>query len=724
MLEHRRLQLALDGSDLGVWDWNLTNDEVYYSPRWSSMLGYQSDELSPTLATWDKLLHPADRDQALARVQEHLAGITEYYSCEFRLRCKDGGWKWILARGRAEEPGENGRPTRFVGTHLDITERRHAQEQLQLYQTAVEATDVGVLVLSGSTIRYLNPAARRSTRQDVGQLVVLEPLVAALQSGVACTFECDVWGVATQVTLTPVAGEGLSFVALLTDLTERKRAQRQQQLLALSEQLAPLGFWRWSPENQAIHWSDGVFPIYGRQRAQGEPGLDELLEMHLPESRERLQAVIDRAIREGVGYVVDLQIRVDSEVRWVRATCGVRQRRDGNIEELVGSVVDITDLKRIQAELQQATELKSAFVANLSHELRTPMNAIIGLASLLTQSLQGEELNQMQLIRSSAEDLLGLINEVLDFSRIEAGRLELLEEDFHLPSCLMEVLERFRPQAQDKGLSLHLSSGPQGLPEYVRGDSMRLRQVLINLVGNALKFTDAGTVEVCCMQAEPLSESWRLRLAVRDSGPGIPPGWEKKCFEPFTQVDASTTRRFGGTGLGLSICRSLCREMGGDIWAENRPDGGACFTFEVLLRKGEERSGQSAAPLPELGRKFRVLVVEDNAVNQKVIQAMLQRLGLQFELARNGREALQVLEHSTFEVVLMDVHMPEMDGLEATRQLRTRLGTDLQPWVLALTASAQPQHREQCLQAGMNDFLSKPLTLAQLVEALNRVRLP
>ena len=401
-----------------------------------------------------------------------------------------------------------------------------------------------------------------------------------------------------------------------------------------------------------------------------------------------------------------------------RAARGVPVKNDqGDIICWAGINLDINRLKQAEADAEEANAAKSRFLANMSHELRTPMNAILGMIDVaLPKATDPTVRDCLQTAKGSADLLLTLLNDLLDSAKIESGKLELESAPFSLRRMLDRITRVLSVRANEKGLCFNCRM-PEAMQDAVVGDRMRLQQVLLNLAGNAIKFTERGDVEISVRALAQDGEAC-LEFAVRDTGIGIPPSGLERIFQPFAQADASVARRFGGTGLGLSITKNLVEMMGGRIWAESEVGMGSTFYFTVRLPLAKELPPAFDAPvaIPSAAcAPLRILLVEDNPANQKLATYVLQERGHTVEIAGDAQKAICWTEQNRYDAILMDVQMPGMNGLEATAAIRQREHAGRRVPIIAMTAHAMTGDRERCLAAGMDGYLAKPVNAQEMI---------
>ncbi len=891
LIEHVPLTVYIDRLDE-------TGSNVYTSPRLESELGYTVEEWVSDKELFVKVLHPEDRGRVLAeyvRMRDNDAP----FRAEYRMIARDGTVHWYLDEA-AVIRDEASRPAYFHGFLLEITEQkeladalRRSEHELRRQKRYVESlmeinpTAIVTLDRDGSVTSW-NLAAEElfgysreeAVGRDIDDLVVgredsrieavsyEEVLRAGRLHTVTQRRRKDGTFADVELTVVPVIEEGepTGYLVSYHDIGE---LQRQKQYYESLLEASPIATVTIDLDHNVTSWNPAAEKLFGytREEAVGQ-NVDSLV--------ARTGAVRREALR------VNQQFKQGGQVQLTTR----RTRKDGSLvdvdvraaairigDELVSMYIlyhDISDLQRARERAEAATQAKSAFLAMMSHEIRTPMNAVIGMTEvLLDTDLTPEQRRYAEVIRSSGDALMAVIDGVLDFSKIEAGRLELESRPLDVRACVESALELVAASASSKGLDLAYVVAPE-VPGAILGDATRLRQILLNLLNNAVKFTDKGEV-VLSVDGRALGpgdgdagRSYQLHFAVRDTGIGIPEDRLSTLFESFSQVDTSTTRRYGGTGLGLAISKRLSELMGGTIRVESRVGEGSTFhvTIEareapartpahergappelrgrrvlivddnatnrdILVRQAESwgllvrdtpypaqalewirrgdpfdlavldmqmpemdgvtlaaeiRRYRDAHALPlvmltSLGPReavredvefaayltkpikpsqlydtlmevfgaaptrahvraarevpvdplaehlpLRILVAEDNVVNQQLALLLLKKMGYGADVAANGLEALEALERKPYDVVLMDVQMPVMDGLDATRQIHRRWPDGPRPHIIAATANAMQEERNACLAAGMDDYLSKPIRMEELAGALSRCR--
>jgi PAS domain S-box-containing protein len=684
----QRLELALDVTGASAWELDVRTGSLHVDAASLGRLGYTPTDAPRTLAEWLQLEHPEDLPELKARVDKMLRGEVDQYASEHRIRRRDGTWAWVEACGRVVA-WEDGKPTRVIGTHRDISERKDAE-------AVQRELDTRTRMIFNQTFQFMGLLALDGTLIDVN-----DAALALIQAEAA-----------------DVLGEQFWDTPWWFDSPEqRARVQEAVRRAAAGE------FVR---EEMTNRRADGELRAidFSLKPTRDETGAITLLVAEGRDVTEQRRA--EEALRAQADSLRSANMQLEMHWEQLRA----QQHELLSINE---------ELEAAKNAAEAASQAKSEFLANTSHELRTPLTAIIGYAEELQQAFRdtaeaAEWRAAADTIRRNGEHLLTMLNNILNLSQVEAGAMQFVCEPCDPAALLEEVRTLLALRAQQKGVALEVRCDGD-VPDCIRSDAQRLRQVLINLMDNALKFTDAGTVEVVLRRPD---DSECVEFAVRDTGIGLTSEQIKRLFRPFSQVDTSTTRRFGGTGLGLSISRHFCRMLGGDIVVESTPGVGSVFRARVATAPRGPSTGSAfvpnAAPAAPVAQQIpaalptaplpacRVLLVEDGVDNQRLVAALLRKQGMTVAVAEHGALALELVEEATaagepFDLILLDMQMPVLDGYETARELRKR--GYAQP-IVALTASGLVGDKQKCLDAGCSDYATKPVRRAELFETVRR----
>ncbi|WP_052610354.1 ATP-binding protein [Bacteriovorax sp. BSW11_IV] len=516
------------------------------------------------------------------------------------------------------------------------------------------------------------------------------------------------------------------------ELEQKVRDEKERLDLAITS--SGIGVWDWDIDVNEVSWTDHMYEIYDVQKGvQDLRYLDWENRLH-PEDLPRIKSLLDDVLVGLRPYDCRFRVvRANGEIRHVRGVAKVYFDEAGKAKRMNGVNWDITSqiehelvLKEARDRAEMASKAKSEFLANMSHEIRTPMHGILGMVGLLMDTkLSEDQLDMIKTIKSSGDGLMAILNDVLDFSKIESGKLELLKEEFKLRETINEIASLFSFEAQRKKISLSVNFD-EHCPNVVVGDAVRIRQIILNLVSNGVKFTKVGGVSV---QVSPIlieGAGAGVRIDVKDTGIGISEEGAEKIFKTFSQGDSSITREFGGTGLGLAISSKLAALMGGKVYFKSKVGEGSTFTFEVPLEyidSAIEDAQDLIFPVEEFASKsYKILVAEDNEINQKIAKMMLEKLGHVAVFAFDGLDALNILERESFDFILMDIQMPQMDGISATKAILEKYGNAAPP-IIAMTANVFSEDRERCFSAGMQDFIPKPVTHIELEKVIARLNL-
>lgn len=773
----RLFRSIFESAQIGIGIFSIEKNRHFSNRALHDMLGYSEQELD-RLDQWDEIVHPEERASGAKRYAELVQGKKNEDEYTQRFIRRDG--QIVTASGRFTVVRDQaGKPRLVIALHEDITDRKAAEEarnrvtgQLQLVLKSTGQGIYGIDLRGNCTIinragcEMIGYEAQEVLGQNMHELVhhhkpdgspypVDEcPIYRAFRKGEGCRVDSEVmWrrdgsSLPVEYSSFPIVEDGqvTGAVVTISDITERKRAEallhkrdeelRHANFLAETAlELTKAGYWHVPLDGSGwYHSSPRRVAIFGDMpRADYRYRVDEIF-AHAAEgnavSAVSAREAFDNAVQgktDTYNTVFAYKRPLDGRVMWVHALGHVVKDPAGKPADIYGVSQDITDFKRLEAELlsakeasDAATKTKSEFLANMSHEIRTPMNAIIGMTHLALQTeLNFKQREYLGKTKAAAEALLGIINDILDFSKIEAGKLNMEQVDFRLDTVLDNLSTVISQKAHDKNLEF-LIDAQHDLPAVLVGDPLRLGQVLVNLVNNAVKFTERGEVIVTARLEEQMSNRVKLKFEIRDSGIGMTPEQSARLFQPFSQADTSTTRKYGGTGLGLSISKRLVEMMEGNIWVESEYGHGSAFFFTAWFCVGGAEKCRKVLPAGLAG--LRVLVVDDNAVAREILHDMLRQFGLRVECASSGYDALRQLHaadpEDAYRLVLVDWQMPGVDGLETSRKIKCRGQLRNIPKIVMIAAFGNEDIQAQAREIGIEAFLQKPVTPSVLVNAL------
>jgi PAS domain S-box-containing protein len=766
------LEMIISGIDAGICDWDLHTGEQVWSDSLFEMLEYSPEEIPATFETFmDKLVHPDDKAVVTIAIRDRIENNTPY-KIQIRLNTKKSGYRYFSSWGNVRFEG--GKPKRMVGFLTDIhdlvTSQEHPVKTDQLLQDLAEkrlreeklsvifqySTDPHLLFDESGIIDCNRAAVKMLQCKNKSELMSIHPAHfspeyqpdgrkssekslkmdhMAYETGYN-RFEwvhkkMDGTEFPVEVTLSPVVINNKKVLLVVWhDISHRKRAEeairRSEAMLAESQQLTHSGSWEADLITGKNYWSDETFRIFGLKPDSRGPDTELFSGMIHPDDLPLYRSHIRDAINNLSPASFDLRIVLpNGNIKFIHAIGRPFLDESGKVTKLYGAIMDIDEHKRTEKELIKAKEeaemaglAKSQFLSTMSHEIRTPMNAVIGFTHLLLQSdPKPEQMEYLNILKFSAENLLVLINDILDFSKIEAGKIQFEDVDFNILSLLENIRSGILQKANEKGIELRLTV-KKDVNLTVVGDPVRLGQVLTNLVSNAVKFTETGKVNIAATVSKSEGDNVTIDFRVEDTGIGIPADKIGNIFDSFTQATSDTTRKYGGSGLGLTITKKLLELQHSTIQVESEPGKGSVFYFSLNLKVSKkhlaERANGAIINTFSLAG-LRLLIVEDNAINVLLMKNFMKQWEIDYDVAENGLVALQKVQLQDYDLVLMDLQMPEMDGYEATAKIRELPDPKYAALpIIALTASAMMDIKHLAFTVGMNDYISKPFSPAEL----------
>ena len=755
-------RLTLEKIGDNVWEHNFSTGETKFSDNEIHLLGYAKNEFANNEELWWENIFPEDKALIEKSNERYHSGEQTHHTMEYRMIHKSGEMRWVLDKGVVIERTEDGKPLRIIGTHTDITSIKEAENALRENEKqfrSIAENIPGTMYKyefdehGHEKFTYISPDCEKKIGITEDQLqhfyeslhpddIEREKAIsrATREKNMPYHFEGRfkvpgkpvIW-LNFSSSFSHVNTEGKKvYTGIILNITKDKEAELVLQLREKKYRniIANMNLGLIEVDNdEIIRYANQSFCEMSGYRMEELMG-KKASKLFVRDEHIEVMEMKNQQRKKGLSDAYEMLVKnKKGEAKWWLISSAPRYNDKGDLIGSIGIHLDITQQKQTEHELMEAREqaessanAKQIFLANMSHEIRTPMNAIIGMANQLGKtSLNTDQQFYLDIINSSANNLLIIINDILDLSKLEAGKLTLESIGFKPKDLIGQTMKVIMHKAEEKGLALTQSFFDPEISPVLVGDPYRLNQILLNLFSNSIKFTSKGSVDLSCRLSTGDPQIQRVEFIVKDTGIGMDESFMKNLFQKFRQEDESVTRRFGGTGLGMSICKELVEFMGGDIKVESKKGEGTSVIFTIPFKKGtmqelpvKQTNDSNTANLS--GK--RILVTDDNEMNRLVAITILKNYGVIPEEAHNGREAVEKLRTSNFDIVLMDVQMPEMDGIEATRIIRNEISKTLP--IIALTALALKGDESRFLQAGMSDYVSKPFEEAQFVNIISR----